>query len=225
MSRGRRIGRLRLKELSASVREQYLLEWSAKQLIGDTQRLPRLTARDLFGNSLPLWVEIGPGSGEYLCHLAAELPKTNFLGIEASRKAAYYLVDQASGMGLDNLFVIKANFNLLKPLLAKEAWEKVMLHFPDPIHKRKDRKHRIFDEVFLGRMAKTLLPGGKISVVSDDQRFFEEMLVLSRKHPAFRFQVAEEQWWPYESEVKSRFQAFWEGKGVTARQFVLVRVG
>ncbi len=223
MSRGRQISRLRLKDLAAPVRERYLLEWTAKQLIDATDEFPRLTSSSLFGNQQPLHVEIGPGTGEFLCHLAEENPEINYLGIEASRKAAYYLVDLAAKRDLPNLFVIKANFKLLSPLMVNESWQQVYLHFPDPIHRRKEMKHRIFDEDFLQLMAKVLQARGRISVVSDEQVFFDQMLAVARKSTAFVFVDPKHEWQPYQSKTKSRFQAFWESKGIEPRQFVLVK--
>ena len=224
MSRGRQISRLRLKPPTPDAQAQYLLEWSAKALRGGLQDFPQLTSEALFGNDLPLEVEIGPGTGEYLCDLAGRHEGRNYLGIEASRKAVYYAVNAAAERGLANLRFIRANVKLLYPLMVSESWAGVYLHFPDPVHKRKDEKRRVFDQAFLDRMADVLAPGGQISVVSDNEGFFAEMLALAEGERRFRFVEGARGGVEFQPEQKSRFQLFWEGKGVRARRFLIERV-
>lgn len=224
MARGRRISRLKLIDLSDEVRQKYLLEWNAKLLREEIHQLPKLTSEALFDNAeAPLEVEIGPGSGEYLTGMAESRPAINFLGIEASKKGAYYAVDSAARKALENFRLIKTNFLLLSALMPKASWQKVYLHFPDPVHKRKDEKHRIFTQAFLDQMANVLVPDGRISVVSDEADFFAEMRAVAASHSAFRFEHPQKDWIEFNPEHKSRFQEFWEKKGVRPRRFVLAK--
>ena len=168
MSRGRRISRLKLIVPSADHQGKYLLEWSAKQLREDIRECPKLISRLLFASKdAPLNVEIGSGSGEYLCYLAKENPSENYLGIEASKKAAYFAVNLAAKKALNNLMIIKANFLLLSDLQVANSWQQVYLHFPDPVQKRKDEKRRIFTSEFLrlqsGSEKKNSLPKAPIT--------------------------------------------------------------
>jgi len=165
-------------------------------------------------------VEIGAGTGEYLCSLASQRADVNFVGIEASKRAAYYATKLAAERGIRNLRVIKANVKLLYPLIPSGAWSSVYIHFPDPAHKRKDEKHRVFDRAFLDVMARALLPGGEISVVSDKVDFFREMLEIIKVDSRFERMHAEDYLDGFEPEEKSRFQLFWEGKGVRPRRFI-----
>jgi tRNA (guanine-N7-)-methyltransferase len=223
MSRGRRISRLRLEIPTKPQSQKYLLEWSAKELFDQSIPLPKLTSAELFKNNNQLQIEIGPGTGEFLCDIAEKNPEINYVGIEASRKAAYYCVRLAAKKNIPNVKVIKANFKLLESLLVPDTWTKVYLHFPDPILKRKDMKHRIFDKNFLTLMVDILQKSGEISVVSDNQPFFDEMLNIADQHSEFHFANPANQWQHYESDVKSRFQSFWESKGVRPRQFQIIK--
>jgi tRNA (guanine-N7-)-methyltransferase len=221
LSRGRQISRLKSIELSEKARETFLHEWDAKSLRLALSDFPAISSLGLFGNNAPLEVEIGPGTGEYLCALAVRNKERNFLGIEASKRAAYYVVNRASKMELTNLRVIRANAKLLYPLITAEAWSRVYLHFPDPVHKRKDEKHRIFDRLFLDVMESALPPGGEISVVSDEKNFFGEMLKLAKSESRYEFAHESDYLEGFEPESKSRFQRFWEKKGITPRRFIL----
>lgn len=221
MSRGRQIARLKLKTPSGAVRKAHLHEWDAKSLRLQIGSFPKISSQELFANSASLEVEIGPGTGEYLCSLASQRAEVNFLGIEASRRAAYYAANLAADNKLSNLRIILANVKLLYPLIPIEAWSKVYIHFPDPAHKRKDEKHLVFDQAFLDMMARALPPNAEISVVSDKLNFLAEMLKLAERDMRFEKVHAAPFLDGFEPEVKSRFQLFWERKGVQPKRFVL----
>lgn len=225
MARGRRISRIKLMPPSPEQREKYLLEWSAKMLREDILNLPKLASKSLFNKrGSPLFVEIGPGSGEYLCALAEDNPNQHFLGIEASKKGAYFAVYLAAKKSLNNLKIIKANFLLLNELFEPNTWQQLYLHFPDPVHKREDEKRRIFTIAFLDQMAEVLKENGQISVVSDDSDFFYAMRQIASDHAAFRFTHLDREWIEFSPNPKSRFQKFWEKKGVFPKRFIIERV-
>ena len=220
MSRGRQIVRLKIRPLSDSAKS-LLLDWKSGELHRDPQRFPKLDSERLFGNLNPLVVEIGSGSGDFLCDQAASHPHANFLGIEVSHRPAAACAALAHDQGLVNLRVLRADFKLLVPLFPKRAWTKVYLHFPDPPHKSGDQKRRIFDQAFLDSMEEVLSTKGEISVASDKPGFFLQMLELAEKDPRFRFTHPERYLEGLESPVKSRFQRFWERKGILPLRFIL----
>jgi len=224
MSRGRQIGRMKLKALAPEDKEKYLLDWDAIELRRATSRFPQLTSGELFGNAAPLEVEIGAGSGEYLCHLAAQNSETNFLGIEVSRRAAHMAVTLAAELRLSNVRVLRADFKLITPLLGPQSWQAVYLHFPDPQHKRRDTNRALFDEGFLDAMAGALLPGGQLSVVSDKAEFLVRMLEQAEGDPRFVRAHSEIYLKNFEPKVKSRFQLSWERKGFKPYRFILQKI-
>lgn len=221
MARGRQMGRLKLIPPDAETRRAFLYDWDAKMLRARISGFPTLDAQTIFGNRNALEVEIGPGTGEYLSGLAAASPSTNFLGIEASRRAVYHAVHLANRLHLENIRFIRADVKLLHPLIAPQIWSKVYLHFPDPVHKRKDEKRRIFDPGFLDLIAKALQPGGEISIVSDKSDFFFEMLELAEGDSRFAKAHPDRYLEGFEPQVKSRFQRAWENRGVVPLHFVL----
>jgi tRNA (guanine-N7-)-methyltransferase len=223
MARGRHLGRLKLRPLAPELEAKYLLEWHPRQLALEPSSFPLLTAQALFGSARPLEVEIGAGSGEYLCSLAAEQPEHNFLAIEISKRAVHQAVLNAAKAELGNLKVLRADFKLLAARLAPAAWLRAYLHFPDPQHRPSDAKRILFDQAFLDGMARVLQPGGKLSVVSDEPAFFAQMLELAEGDGRFEKGHAARYLEGFEPAVKSRFQRVWERKGRKPRQFVIRR--
>ena len=206
MSRGRKIGRVRLEEPSGAIRATYLLDWNTKTLALTPEQYPLLTTDSLFGADGPLEVEVGPGTGEYLCQLAAAHPERYYLGIEASRRSIYYAVNLSAEMGLRNVRWLRANVKLLYPRFPEDSWERIYLHFPDPAHKPKDEKHIVFDGEFLDAAYRALRAGGEISVVSDKADFFMDMLARAEGDGRFVKTHAERYLGGFEPPVKSRFQ-------------------
>jgi tRNA (guanine-N7-)-methyltransferase len=220
MSRGRQIVRLKLSPLSQQAKN-LLLDLDPAELYAQPEKFPQITSTALFDNNHPLEVEIGPGSGNYLCYLASNQTDVNFLGIEVSRRAANASAALAAESGLANMRILRTDFKLLRSLIPAEAWSRVYLHFPDPPHKTADEKKRIFDQRFLDQMALALVPGGEISVASDKPAFFFKMLELAKADIRFQFTHPQPYLHGFDSPVKSRFQLFWERKGVQPLRFIL----
>jgi tRNA (guanine-N7-)-methyltransferase len=223
MSRGRQIVRLKLRPLSPHAKS-ILLDWEPGKLYSYPERFPRLTSAELFGNSNPLEVEIGPGSGEFLCFLAASQPDRNFLGIEVSHRSASACAALAAEQGLLNVRILRTDFKLLAPLQPSSGWFRVYLHFPDPPHKTADEKRRIFTKAFLDLMQRTLAPNGDISVASDKPDFFFKMLGLAERDSRFKLAHQKRYLHGFDAPVKSRFQRFWERKGIQPLRFILLKL-
>ena len=220
MSRGRQIVRLKLRPLTQQAKS-LLLDWEPGELYAHPKNFPQLSSLALFGNDHPLEIEIGPGSGDYLCYLASSQPERNFLGIEVSRRAAAACASRTADLGLSNVRIVRTDFKLLSPLIPANAWSRVYLHFPDPPHKTADEKKRIFDQGFLDQTELALIPGGEVSVASDKPAFFFKMLELAKSDPRFQFAHPQPYLQGFDSPVKSRFQLFWERKGVQPLRFIL----
>jgi len=224
MARGRYLGRIPLRSLPPELAERYLLEWHPRRLALEPGSFPPLTSQAIFGNELPLEVEIGAGTGEFAASLAAADPAANVLAIELSNRSAHWAAWLAAESGLPNLKVLRADFKLLGPMLPTAAWRRAYLHFPDPQHKPADAKRIIFNQAFLDAMAGSLQPGGELSVVSDAPGFFLQMLELAEGDGRFAKAHPERYLEGFEPEVKSRFQQIWERKHRIPRQFVLRRL-
>src|SRR5688500_5065829 len=89
--------------------ERYLLHWHTGDLYHRSDDFPTITSTELFGDDKPLELEIGCGTGEYICHKAAAHPEHNYLGIDVSLKSLYVAVHEAAEQGLENIRFIKTS--------------------------------------------------------------------------------------------------------------------
>jgi tRNA (guanine-N7-)-methyltransferase len=202
---------------------KYLLHLSGWQLYHEACSLPRLTSAHLFGNDQPLELEVGCGTGEYLCSLAQQEPGANFMGVDFHLRSVYTAVDAASRLGLDNILFVRANFTLMYSLLEPASLRSLYLHFPDPNMEPRFRKRRIFSQHFLDHARRALVPGGCLSVMTDHREFFFEMLAIAERDERWRRMHEERYLVGFEPRVKSRYQRIWERHGIPTLRFELAR--
>ncbi len=204
---------------------RYLLILSGKDLYAHPERFPHITSNALFGNQHAIELEIGCGSGEFLCSMAQQNPGINYVGVELRRKSLHAAVNLVSTMSLDNILFVGADARLVSPLLAPDSIRAVYLHFPDPVTRPKCHNRRIFTLRFLDSMHRALTACGTLSVMTDHVAYFEEMLDLMERdhrwcktHRA-RFLTG------FDVEGKSRFQRIWESHGRTTLRFEVRKRG
>lgn len=129
-----------------------------------------------FGNSNPVWLEIGFGDGEALLHMAALLPEINFIGIEVHAPGVGHLLAGIDAQGLTNVRVMRHDAVEVLDVLAAQTLERVLVFFPDPWHKKRHHKRRIIQSETIDSIRRTLTPGGHLHCATDWQPYAEAML-------------------------------------------------
>ncbi len=199
-----------LREPDAETAGKYLRVWDSGDLYNRSDSYPHLTSQQLFGTNLPLELEIGCSTGEYLCSLAAANPSHNFLGIEINLKSLFVAVQNASERGLDNVLFIKAPAQNTYRLMQPDSLNAIYLHFPDPSLHPKYRKRRLLTPSFFNKVHETLVPGGCFSFVTDKEELFLDILPMLEDDPRFEKTHSERYLLGFEPGVKSRYQLYWE---------------
>ena len=110
---------IRTRPLEEREIAQYLRILNARDLYYQPENFPRLCSRHLFGNSAPLELEVGCGTAEFLCSLAAKEPAVNFIGVDIARRPLYKAVAVASSLQLSNVRFLNANFVQLYPQIGR----------------------------------------------------------------------------------------------------------
>jgi tRNA (guanine-N7-)-methyltransferase len=145
----------------------------------------RLDLVQLFGRSAPLHVDLGCGDGSFLCEMARQFPKRNFLGIERLTKRVEKVRCKAEK--IENVRVLRADtLFAVRYLLPKNSVETFYLLFPDPWPKRRHQFRRTFTRDFLDAVADALEKHGVLRVATDQLDYFHQIERLSRAHLQFQ---------------------------------------
>lgn len=123
--------------------EQYLRVYDARDLYHQPETFPRLCSQQLFASSAPLELEVGCGTAEFLCSLAAKEPEVNFVGVDVAPRPLYKAVATASSLQLRNVRFLRADFARMYPLLEPCSLRQVYVHFPDPNARRKFHRRKL----------------------------------------------------------------------------------
>ncbi|MEJ1365806.1 MAG: tRNA (guanosine(46)-N7)-methyltransferase TrmB [Candidatus Sedimenticola sp. (ex Thyasira tokunagai)] len=131
----------------------------------------------LFGNSNPVFIEIGFGNGESLAQMAAAAPENNYLGIEVHRPGVGHLLLKIEELKLKNLRVIQHDaVEVLTQGVADATLAGLFLFFPDPWHKKRHHKRRILKPSFVSLLERVIRPGGFFHAATDWEPYAEQML-------------------------------------------------
>ena len=198
---------------------KYLLHWETGDLYRAPESFPRISTAQLFGTEGPLELEIGCGTGEFLCTLAANNPSRYFVGIDISLKAIYIAVENAHSHGLNDIKFVKAAVQFIYPLLVPGSLDAIYIHFPDPCLHPKYRKRRIFNRDFLDIAFRALADRGLISVVTDKPVLFWDLLAIIEEDSRYEKTHAERYLTGFDPGVKSRYQSIWEKHGTEPLRF------
>lgn len=130
----------------------------------------------MFGNNLPVEVEIGPGKGAFLLRRAGERPEINLLGVEWVPSYAFYVADRAYRAGLTNVRTLAADAaTLFKTNIPEQSLWRVHVYFPDPWPKARHQRRRLLQLPLLNDVKKALKIGGCLGIVTDHDDYFRQI--------------------------------------------------
>jgi tRNA (guanine-N7-)-methyltransferase len=122
----------------------------------------------VFGNELPVTVEIGFGMGDATALIAAGNPSKNYLGIEVYKPGIGKLLNEIDKNSLSNIRIIEHDAaEVFEKMIPPHSLDAIHLFFPDPWPKKRHHKRRLVKRPFTGVLASRLRPGGYIYMVTD----------------------------------------------------------
>lgn len=121
-----------------------------------------------FGRRAPLEIEIGSGKARFLIEAARRAPSHDFLGIELS--LAYFRIcrERLARAGLANARIVRGDGrSFVEMALPPASVRAAHIYFPDPWPKKRQKKRRLLDGLFLEILASKLEPGGYVRIATD----------------------------------------------------------
>lgn len=172
---------LRQGRLTAGQERAFAEQWST---LGLEFQVKHLDLTTVFGNTNPVFVEIGFGNGEALASTARDNPQRNYLGIEVHGPGVGHLLMKVAEYQCSNVRVCRHDaVEVLREMIPPSSLNGVYLFFPDPWHKKRHHKRRIVQPAFVELVCSRLLAGGILHAATDWQPYAEHMLKVLRGFP------------------------------------------
>ena len=131
----------------------------------------------MFGNTNPVYLEIGFGDGESLAQMAADNPNSNYLGVEMHRPGVGHLLLRIEQLELTNIRIIRHDaVEVVKKGLSDNSLTGIYLFFPDPWHKRRHNKRRILQPSLVNELARVLSRGAVFHAATDWDEYARHMM-------------------------------------------------
>lgn len=124
--------------------------------------------QEFFGNSNPIYLEIGMGKGQFISEMAKQNPDINFIGLEISEKVITRAIKKRADV--NNLYFLSLDALKLGDVFEKKEVNHIYLTFSDPWPKKRHEKRRLTAERFLN-IYKTILDG-ELELKTDNLGFF-----------------------------------------------------
>lgn len=141
---------------------------------------------ELFGDEGPVEIEVGPGKGLFLAKASGLRPDHRFIGVEIAKKYARKAAERLAKLHRTNVRMYSGDARrLFRDLVPAESVRAVHVYFPDPWWKKRHKKRRVFDEWFLGQVARVLGQPGELHVATDVEEYFGVMKETVATDPRF----------------------------------------
>lgn len=171
--------------------------------------------RELFGNDRPVVVEFCSGHGHWIVQKAQSHPEMNWIAVEWQFDRVRKIWSKRENLSLSNLFIVSGDARLfVRHYLAPESVAAAFVNFPDPWPKQRHAKHRLIQPSFLSDLHRTMQPGSRLTLVTDDLPYRDQMIESLRVTPGFCPEVAPPHYLAdWEGYGGSYFDQLWRGLG------------
>jgi len=128
---------------------------------------------EIYGNSNPVYIEIGMGKGQFIITLARNNPDINYVGIEKYSSVLLRAIQKQEELNLPNLKFIRMDAEEICDVFGEGEVDRIYLNFSDPWPKDRHAKRRLESRQFLERYDAILKPDGIIEFKTDNRMLFD----------------------------------------------------
>ena len=140
---------------------------------------------EIFGNTNPVYLEIGCGKGKFILTRAQRNPDANYIAVEGQENVILRAMEKAEAAGLANLRLFNDFVNDLNDYFEKGELAGVYLNFSDPWPKARHDKRRLTYRKRLENYFQVMDEAGFVEFKTDNEGLFEftleEIALLEEK--------------------------------------------
>ncbi len=139
---------------------------------------------------LPLHLDIGCASGDFLFELSLKNKNWNYIGIEIREKLVLNANLKIKNMEYKNLYLTFGNINNFfdddknRPLIA--SINSISLNFPDPWFKKKHHKRRVIQPKLINFLSNYMQKKSLIFIKTDVEELFNYMKLIISESKNFK---------------------------------------
>ncbi|UCZ57819.1 methyltransferase domain-containing protein [Desulfurispirillum indicum] len=122
-------------------------------------------------SDMPVVVEIGSGSGNHMIQYLTRMPRCQYFGYELRYKRLYRTAQKLAEAKQQG-YVVQCFAQKMPEHFAPASIDALIINFPDPWAKLKQRKNRIMAPQNLKIFHSLLKPGGVVEFKSDHHEYF-----------------------------------------------------
>lgn len=177
------MGHGKLKKFADNASFRCLLQPDAAAVLADKQPGSKaLVLRDhpikgnwgkeMFGNDLPIVLELGCGKGDYTIALALRHPEINYIGVDIKGARLWSGAKYATENALPNVAFLRTRIEFIGAFFGPSEVSEIWLTFSDP-QLRGSENARLSSPMFLERYRGFLKPAGIIHLKTDSRYLYE----------------------------------------------------
>ncbi|KIH76229.1 tRNA (guanine-N(7)-)-methyltransferase [Geoalkalibacter ferrihydriticus] len=141
---------------------------------------------EVFGNSAPLSLEIGCGTGHFIVERARRNPHRNYLAIDIFNRGCHKTCRKLEDEGISNVRVVRAEArHFLSHHIRPASLGEIFINCPDPWPKKRHRRRRLVSAEFLPLMDFALRADGDFYFSSDVADYARDVAHLLSEHPGY----------------------------------------
>ena len=175
-----------------------------------------------FAGKSPLFLEIGPGKGQFITSLASKYLDYKFIVCELNATISGICLKKIDDSQLTNVKLVAHNFFELGKIFLENNifFDGIILNFSDPWPKKRHERRRLTSDIFLLEYASLLKKDGQIYFKSDNDDFSLYSLEQFKK---FKFDVIKE-CFDYnvldDFDALTEFETKFKNNGVKIKRFI-----
>lgn len=161
---------MRLKNVPGSREAIADSKWCIQEEIQQT--MPGKWA-ERFGNTNPIYIEIGMGKGRFIIDNAKVYPDINYIGIEKYSSVLIRGIQKMDEEQLPNVLFMRMDAEDIGLAFAPQEVDRIYLNFSDPWPKDRHAKRRLPSRQFLERYNLILKKDGHLEFKTDNRALFD----------------------------------------------------
>lgn len=166
---------------------------------------------EVFGNTNPIYLEVGAGKGDFIIEMAKKYPEINFIALEMNTNAFVIASRKIKEEKLENVIGLIDHAEDLRDIFDKKEIDRIFINFSTPWPKTKHHKRRLSHPRFLNIYKDIIKDSGIIEQKTDDKDFFLDSLEYYKDFPLEILEVDYKL--DVEKSIVTEYEKKWRDRG------------